>query len=253
MTRWGAPFFSSKNINSFVLPLGASRSIALPPVTDGLAAFLDASQISSYPGTGSTWFDLSGNGRNYSIGTNISWNSNGYFVFSGGTMSGPASNTWGFATTNNHYIEAVVRPSATSPNNFFNWEATPNTGTNTRAIQTHLLLDNGFTYYDVSGCCDANQRIFYTNDSSLTSGRNHFAWRTRTNVTPHRQMFKNSVSQVNSGSNSTGTVTWNRTTAATIGNSFVGELWAIAIYTRGLTDDERTSNYNYFKLRFSTP
>ena len=33
-------------------------------VTDGLKLYLDASNPSSYPGTGTTWFDLSGNGNN---------------------------------------------------------------------------------------------------------------------------------------------------------------------------------------------
>lgn len=33
-------------------------------VTDGLKLWLDASNLSSYPGTGTTWFDLSGNGNN---------------------------------------------------------------------------------------------------------------------------------------------------------------------------------------------
>ena len=33
-------------------------------VTDGLKLWLDASNPASYPGTGTTWFDLSGNGNN---------------------------------------------------------------------------------------------------------------------------------------------------------------------------------------------
>jgi hypothetical protein len=228
-----------------------NQRVELTYIKSGLVAYLDASNQSSYPGSGGTWFDLSGNNRNYSIGANITWNSGGYFVFNGGTMTGPASNTWGFVPSNNHYIEAVVRPTQASSNNFFNWEASPFTGTNTRAIQTHLLLDNGFTYYDVSGCCDASQRIDYPNDTSLTLAKNHFAWQTRRDTTPNRQMFKNTVDVKNSSTNSTGNVTWNRTTGATIGNGFIGELWAILVYDRPLTDAERQSNYNYLKYRFS--
>ena len=33
-------------------------------VTDGLKLWLDASNPASYPGSGTTWFDLSGNGNN---------------------------------------------------------------------------------------------------------------------------------------------------------------------------------------------
>ena len=36
-------------------------------VTDGLVLALDAADRNSYPGTGNTWFDISGNGNNGTI------------------------------------------------------------------------------------------------------------------------------------------------------------------------------------------
>ena len=51
-----------------------------------LKMYLDASNTNSYPGTGTTWFDLTTNGNNGAI-TGASWNSTGYFVFAG-------SNDW---------------------------------------------------------------------------------------------------------------------------------------------------------------
>lgn len=56
-------------------------------VTDRLQFFVDASYLDSYPGSGETWFDLSGNNfhltKDNSAGSCI-WNSEGYFQFSGG-------------------------------------------------------------------------------------------------------------------------------------------------------------------------
>ena len=52
-------------------------------VTDGLVLHLDAGNRKSYPGTGTTWFDLSGNQHNATIvGTSV-WNSDfsGQFAF----------------------------------------------------------------------------------------------------------------------------------------------------------------------------
>lgn len=44
------------------------REVPIPPiVTDGLLFNLDAGNPASYPGTGSTWYDLSGNGRNATL------------------------------------------------------------------------------------------------------------------------------------------------------------------------------------------
>ena len=39
----------------------------LPVVTDGLLVYLDASNITSYPGSGTTWYDISGNGKNATL------------------------------------------------------------------------------------------------------------------------------------------------------------------------------------------
>lgn len=49
----------------------------LPPGAN-LHFYLDAGDSSSYPGTGTTWTDLSGSNNNFTV-SNPSWNSNGYF------------------------------------------------------------------------------------------------------------------------------------------------------------------------------
>jgi hypothetical protein len=49
---------------------------------DGLVLCLDAANRKSYPGTGATWFDLSGNGRNGTL-TGSPTVSNGVFQFNG--------------------------------------------------------------------------------------------------------------------------------------------------------------------------
>lgn len=51
-------------------------------VTDGLKLWLDASNPASYPGTGTTWFDLSGNGNNGTMVNGVT-----YSAANGGVMS----------------------------------------------------------------------------------------------------------------------------------------------------------------------
>jgi hypothetical protein len=55
------------------------------PVTDNLVLFLDAGNSSSYPGTGTTWTDLTNNGNNGTLidGVGYSSNNNGILVFDG--------------------------------------------------------------------------------------------------------------------------------------------------------------------------
>jgi len=52
-------------------------------VTDGLVLSLDAGSERSYPGTGTTWYDLSGQGAHAEAVNMPTWNSNGYFEFDG--------------------------------------------------------------------------------------------------------------------------------------------------------------------------
>ena len=49
-------------------------------VTDGLVFAVDAGSARSYPGSGSTWYDLSGNGLDMDMVGTVTWNSAGYFT-----------------------------------------------------------------------------------------------------------------------------------------------------------------------------
>ena len=54
-------------------------------VTDGLVLALDAADKNSYPGTGTTWYDLSGNNKHFTLdNSGITWNSSGYFNLADG-------------------------------------------------------------------------------------------------------------------------------------------------------------------------
>jgi len=50
-------------------------------ISDGLILNLDAANPSSYPGSGTTWFDMSGNGYDFTIYGSPTFNSSGYFTF----------------------------------------------------------------------------------------------------------------------------------------------------------------------------
>lgn len=52
-------------------------------VEDGLVLALDAANPRSYPGTGTTWFDLSGNGNNGTLLNAPSFENSGYLSFDG--------------------------------------------------------------------------------------------------------------------------------------------------------------------------
>ena len=52
-------------------------------ITDNIELYLDANQIISYPKSGTSWKDLSGNTRNGTLTNGVTFNSNGYMDFDG--------------------------------------------------------------------------------------------------------------------------------------------------------------------------
>jgi len=61
-------------------------SSATDVITEGLVLKVDASNPSSYPGTGTTWFDLSGNDYDGTLVNGVTWNTSGSFSFTGSSL-----------------------------------------------------------------------------------------------------------------------------------------------------------------------
>jgi hypothetical protein len=80
-------------------------------VENGLVLSLDAGNTKSYPGSGSTWFDLSGNGRNATLFNSPTFDSNngGSFIFDGvDDWARATDNGIGTGSTLPHSIEMWV-------------------------------------------------------------------------------------------------------------------------------------------------
>ena len=221
-------------------------------VTDGLVLCLDAGNSKSYPGSGNTWFDLSGNNRNYTIRNDVTWHQNYFDIpFGNPAFSGPASNTFQFNNNAEHTIFCFMDIAVAHASSFFLWSATPNTGSDTRAIFTHFPWGT-FAFYDVAGCCAATQRIGIAELGSVVTNQNNLCaiWRTRVNAFPNREIFVNGLSVANSANNTTATVNWNNTSNAHIGANWAGKIYNFIAYNRGLSNDEVSQNYNAIKGRF---
>ena len=225
-------------------------------VTNGLVLSLDAGDKNSYPGTGTTWFDISGNRRNFTFNATPTFTTErgGGITFDGTDdyCTGPASNA--FSLDQEFTIEFAGKSTVTAASYaiFFQWWN--NSGG--RAILSSWPFGGGDNnvYYDVGGCCGATQRITWEGSSTLNVNA-YGAFRCRVGTNPTRQIFVNNVSVADSGVNSTATITYG-TTAAIIGaydtgNYFhKGNLYMFRMYNRALTDAEMTQNYQAQKARF---
>jgi len=78
-------------------------------VTSGLVLYLDAGNSSSYPGSGTTWTDISGSGYSGTLGTGVgySMSSGGTLTFNGATTAYVSLTASGLSNlTNNFTVEA---------------------------------------------------------------------------------------------------------------------------------------------------
>lgn len=224
-------------------------------VTDGLACYLDAGDGQSYPGSGTTWYDLSGYGRHASWGT-ANWTSAGgasYFSTSGTMCRGKGSNRYGIFTDTGYTITWISKTTSGSSNAVFKF--VDDQANITRGIFVHPGWTNNTIYFDQGGCCGADTRTNHT--FSSTDFTNWRVWTVMRNGND-RRIYMNGVMYAKNTSaaasfilddtllyiggdndySSATTSTWN------------GQLAAFLVYNRGLTSAEIYQNYFVFKDRF---
>ena len=99
---------------------GIALFVQPPPVLATSTLYLDASNTTSYPGTGSTWFDISGNSHNGSISGPI-FNSGGWFDYDGTSdvVSIPSSTVFNATSSNSVSMGGWFYMTASQLNSFW--------------------------------------------------------------------------------------------------------------------------------------
>lgn len=165
-------------------------------VYDGLRMYLDAANIKSYPGSGSTWFDLSNNNNNGTL-SNTTFDSEvgGCFSFNG---SSSYVNLNGGSALNNWDVDARVvysLPSYTSACFWFKTNTVSGTGL--------LLTDSFGPEYGVRRSGSNIQGVCYGSASTAISANIwYYVCLTALNRTP------NTGSYTGDGTNATVTTTY---------------------------------------------
>ena len=197
-------------------------------VNDGLALSLDAANLKSYPGTGTTWFDLSGNGRNGTL-TGSPTLSNGVFQFNGSNfIKIPGINLSSGAYT---VIGASRYSGATR-------------GRMITAISNNWLMghwSNSVANYYAEGWV-----------STVGAGGSDTTWRiyaaTGNTTTDTWSLYINGVLNVSNTGGSAGPNGLQVPQSA--GEQSIGECSFILAYNRVLSDAEIQQNFNALRGRF---
>jgi hypothetical protein len=235
-------------------------------VEDGLILALDAGNTKSYPGSGDTWIDLSGQGNNATRvnPSEIVYNSNGWFDYT----SGPSyDNDLGCFTLPNDSFTLGANFTIEVWNNY-DAASTPNSGSSVSPWGDGCLWTNSAT---------SDWSVGAGNNNGLLFGYNSFVYRNTSgteiqvdySTNPSTQTWHQHVLVVNSG---TGNVYVDKSSVATlpdfrtIGQSngtlgigvadnnnrgeYLGFISIVRIYLKALTAAEIAQNYNTLKGRY---
>lgn len=224
-------------------------------VLSGLSIYLDATESSSYPGTGTTWFDLSGNNRNFTWFSSPSFTTGtpNYFSTLGNRCTGPASNSVGITNTSGYTIFVICRQNALVNTGAFKFYST-SSGLN-RGIFAHLTWSDDIVYFDQGGATgNSDTRTSVASGGSQTWNIWTF---TRAAGASTRKIYKNGSNLVTNTAaaadinlNATGIDVGSTDEYGGNSSTWNARLGAFLVYNRDLTQAEITQNYNAFKSRY---
>ena len=229
-------------------------------VSDSLMFYLDAANIKSYPGSGTTWSDLSGNGRDATLVNSIS-------ISDGSASLTPGTNDYArishdatissavFGANNGYTLESWCRFDV-----FQNWtcmisKAFGGSWSNTTSA---LWCDSGGNIRFVIGTNqNSNPAGSYTNSASFSASTDTWYHVVGVNDGTNAKLYINGTFRSQHAlSNITLTRTEN-TNDITIGRrgtgtgpSHDGNISVVKAYSRALTDSEVMQNFNGLRGRY---
>jgi hypothetical protein len=230
---------------------------SLPIVNSGLQLYLDASNDTSYPGSGTTWYDLSGNGNDVAMQNSgdISYTASGGGYFSTG------------ATGYFNRSSATNVPTGSTPYTVSAWVQLPSGWPGGSNSHTIAQIGSAPTYYNLNsfgatpgGYLEVGWFLLNTDPPPLTSN----SWTPSSPTTnwmnvvsqwdgATRNIWYNGVLQA---TDSIGTYLANNTDILIgidfpgFGNYLIGNIGQVLIYNRALTSSELVQNFNAVKSRY---
>ena len=209
---------------------------ALPPVRNGLVLELDAANTSSYSGFGNTWYDLTGNGYNYTLTNGPVFSSFGTtqnFFFDGSNDRALAINPISLGTT--HTVSMIIKPSSASEDGIL--------------FGDYGHDNTGYAMYVAGGTSIYYSATNYTNISITLSA--NWIMLTVTRIGTSISLYQNG-SLI--GSNTLGGN--NPLTLSSIadynggGFPFGGLFSVVQCYNRALSAYEIKQNFDYYRTRY---
>jgi hypothetical protein len=227
-------------------------------VTDGLVLCLDAANVKSYPGTGATWFDLSGNSINGTLTNSPSYNSlnSGILSFNGTNSFVSFSNTSTihFLNRSPYSFDFWVYPRTNTTNaypGFIDRESNPGTGRDGyNFYYTKVNITSGFNYIATErfGTGTVTNNGLTLSDAVFFNNWHYFCvvYNGNNLILYRNNVLINSLSSTHNITNTTQSLR----IAQRGGNYSDSNIANVKIYNRALSSTEMSQNFNALRGRF---
>jgi hypothetical protein len=240
----------------------ASNQVSNKIVNKNLVFYVDGGDTNSYPGSGTTWYDISGNGNNATLYNSPSFSSSD----GGGSFNFNGSNQYVQANVNstildgdpNFTIEFFVKRTATLVGTTAAYWGLGQGGTQGYAVQGWTPTDNRI-HMDLWDSSRVDSQVDYPLNTYV-----HVVWsKTGTGISPStvscyvNGVLANSISGrgQTSGPNYPTSTSGNGISIGRIAGNYDGyygacKIGLFRVYSRGLTGGEVLQNYYAQKSRF---
>ena len=202
---------------------------------DGLSFYVDANQPTSYPQTGTSWYDLSGFNRNSTLTNGPTFNSNGWIEFDG--ADDRSTTSFGSLSNNESHEAWVYSKGNVSTYNMFMAIVLPYYGFfngNTFIVQDFI---NGTQVGYYTGTLSLNRWYHFLNTRSYNGTNTTLT--TYINGTLSNQSTYSGAPSVYGGTWTLGN--WDVSVGASY--PFYGDISGVKLYTKALTLTEVKQNY----------
>jgi len=255
LIRTSAPVygvFESENDDETVLFARAkmnNSSVHVNPkiITEGLVLALDAANKKSYPGSGTTWFDLSGNG-NHGTNANMTFETDklGVFDFNNSTSESTIANSDSLNPVSQLTLEAVVNFDGNSTDFIFE-KGNVNTQYSIFSHGTDLVfrtVHQGVSGYD---------SLYGAKSQGITNGQYHHVLGSYNGSTKKLYIDGKEVATKNKTGNlvtTTPGASVGDFGGASTGYPFGGKIALVRVYNIGLNASQVKQNFEAIRGRF---
>ena len=242
-------------------------------VTDGLVLALDAGVSRSYPGSGTTWTDLSGNGNNGTLVNGVGYNSG-----NGGSLVFDGSNDYSTSTSVTNSLTTLQKEGSLTYEYWIKPTASIRLGYTESNSGTSFYSPGNTTPQGLSGDLSYNGASAYvgfgfafgTNGFVLGVHKNSYAppilvdYQTYNGIS-HLVVIKNTTNcsyyingtlkktslTISGGATIIGdTMSFIANNSGVFMNVFKGDIYSVKFYNRALTATEITQNFNALRSRY---